>query len=151
MKPVLLAKLFKDKMKWSTALKAAECAYNKHLVSATTGMLLHHVVYGKLYNCATCNNLRKHLETMERIRRDVKTRSIATKISQSTQYDKNKKDRSFTSKRSTTKRPFHHRRAVECHEAATTEPVQTEPTGESTVRVRVDYRGQTDRTTTAHW
>eukprot|EP01126_Amoeba_proteus_P067366 TRINITY_DN9936_c0_g3_i1.p1 TRINITY_DN9936_c0_g3~~TRINITY_DN9936_c0_g3_i1.p1 ORF type:complete len:120 (+),score=1.97 TRINITY_DN9936_c0_g3_i1:353-712(+) len=49
-KPILLVKLFKDKMSWLEALKAIESAYNKHLVSTTTGMsrirlyLVNHII-----------------------------------------------------------------------------------------------------------
>eukprot|EP01126_Amoeba_proteus_P066493 TRINITY_DN962_c0_g5_i1.p1 TRINITY_DN962_c0_g5~~TRINITY_DN962_c0_g5_i1.p1 ORF type:complete len:207 (+),score=1.73 TRINITY_DN962_c0_g5_i1:415-1035(+) len=66
-----------------------------HLVSTTTGMSPHQVVFGEPYNNTNRNNLRKYMEIMERIRHDVKKRSIATKAHQSIQYDKNKKERAF--------------------------------------------------------
>eukprot|EP01126_Amoeba_proteus_P003923 TRINITY_DN11322_c0_g1_i1.p1 TRINITY_DN11322_c0_g1~~TRINITY_DN11322_c0_g1_i1.p1 ORF type:complete len:141 (+),score=14.43 TRINITY_DN11322_c0_g1_i1:518-940(+) len=95
-KPILLAKLFKDRMTWSEALKATELVFNKHLVSAITGMSPYQIVFRKPYNSTDCNNLKKHLEVMERVRSDVGNKSIRVKTVQATQCDRNKKERTFT-------------------------------------------------------
>eukprot|EP01126_Amoeba_proteus_P015652 TRINITY_DN1707_c0_g1_i7.p1 TRINITY_DN1707_c0_g1~~TRINITY_DN1707_c0_g1_i7.p1 ORF type:complete len:159 (+),score=6.49 TRINITY_DN1707_c0_g1_i7:52-477(+) len=58
----------------------------------------HQVVFGEPYNSADQKNLKKHMEIMEHVRHDVKKRSIAVKVHQSIQYDKNKKESAFATR-----------------------------------------------------
>eukprot|EP01126_Amoeba_proteus_P041240 TRINITY_DN4427_c0_g1_i3.p2 TRINITY_DN4427_c0_g1~~TRINITY_DN4427_c0_g1_i3.p2 ORF type:complete len:105 (+),score=4.55 TRINITY_DN4427_c0_g1_i3:202-516(+) len=59
-------------------------------------MFLHQVVFSKPYNSANRNNLKRHMEIMERVRYDMRTKSIVIKAYQSIQHDKNKKECAFT-------------------------------------------------------
>jgi hypothetical protein len=95
LKPILLSKLFSDKMKWGMALKAAESAYNKHLVSRTTGFTPHQSLYGSPYNSEEKNVVRKHLELMSRIRHDIQSNSAVAKAAQISQYNKTKGERNI--------------------------------------------------------